>query len=256
LMIQLLQFQSMDGYTTPVTNIYFLIGFIIIQVEGNRKTRLHKLWDHTPVIVREEHRRRREINYRGHLNNGRYLLIPTTYKIGDTSNFLLRIFSKGEQINLSELKEDIPKPMMPCSCISPEIEWITVVTINSAENLVGSQTWGSGCVNVFCNVICEGHKVKTEIAKDDTQPTWNSSYLFFRKKTNKPIVFQVLKHNALLPNELIGECEVPGGVTHAPTPLSVSLIPRSKSVVTEDGETPSVGTLHLTILTEDNLMAV
>lgn len=55
---------------------------------------------------------------------------------------------------------------------------------------------------------------------------------------------QVYTHNIVILDTLIGECELPALITHSPTALDISLTP-----------TPS-GILHLTILTEDNLMAV
>jgi hypothetical protein len=46
--------------------------------------------------VTEDHRRKREVNYRGQLGQGRYLVIPSTYKPGEKAQFLLRIFSKTQ----------------------------------------------------------------------------------------------------------------------------------------------------------------
>lgn len=67
---------------------------------------------------------------------------------------------------------------------------------------------------------------------------------------------QVYNHNVILPDELIGQCELPALVTHSPTPLDVTLIPPIKPKPTDETPLPSPGTLHLSVLTEDNLMAV
>lgn len=40
-------------------------------------------------------------------------------------------------------------------------------------------------------LTCEGNKVKTPVAKDNLEPTWNVSYVFYRKNADKPILIQV-----------------------------------------------------------------
>nr|CAD7433044.1 unnamed protein product [Timema monikensis] len=95
LLIQLLQGSS-DGEQNSVAMQSLLIGFSIIKVEENRKYRLHKLWDHTPVLVVCDPIRRRQIYYRGPIAQGRYILVPTAHKPGDEGPFLLRIFSSRD----------------------------------------------------------------------------------------------------------------------------------------------------------------
>nr|CAD7407221.1 unnamed protein product [Timema cristinae] len=95
LLIQLLQGPS-DGEQNSVAMQSLLIGFSIIKVEENRKYRLHKLWDHTPVLVVCDPIRRRQIYYRGPIAQGRYILVPTAHKPGDEGPFLLRIFSSRD----------------------------------------------------------------------------------------------------------------------------------------------------------------
>ena len=66
------------------------------KVEENRKTRLHKLWDHCVMAVKIDHKRKREVNYRGVLTAGRYIIVPTTYKVGDSAGYMLRVFSQSD----------------------------------------------------------------------------------------------------------------------------------------------------------------
>uniref|UniRef100_T1HPT9 C2 domain-containing protein n=1 Tax=Rhodnius prolixus TaxID=13249 RepID=T1HPT9_RHOPR len=254
-MIQLLQYLDLDGLDTPSSNnINLLIGFHVIKVENNRATRLHKLWPHCTVIVVEGHKRKREIVYRGTLSEGRYVLVPSSYRQGEHSSFFLRIFSKAVLLNIKELKEDVPKSRIPCSCIIPEVELVTVVVVDCAIIEHKSQTWSSSKLNVYCALTCEGTTVKTDVSKEESNPVWNSSFIFYRKKPNKPIIVKVFNKNILFPDELIGECELPAAVTHGPTPLDACLFPRTKT--SEDSDNPSIGTIHLCVLTEDNLMAV
>lgn len=248
LLLQLLQFRDADGGDTPHGHINLLIGFHVIRVEENRKTRLHKIWPHTPIVIAEDHRRKREVTFRGWIYPGRYVIIPTTYRSGDTLSFILRAFSKKAQVQIRELKLDSPKTFNLCSCVFPEFQWVTVIIVDSAEITTKSFT----NINPYCSIQSEGNKTKTDTAKDDWNPVWNMSYIFYRKKPHKPVVLKVWTHNTLFPDALIGECELPAGVTHIPTPLDAVLLHK----VSKDSEPEQVGTIHLTVLTEDNVMAL
>ncbi|BES88867.1 calpain_III [Nesidiocoris tenuis] len=255
IIFQLLQFTE-DGPKSPSTGVYLLMSFHIIKIEENRETRLHKLWDHTPIVVTEDHKRSRELMYRGTLAKGRYILVPTLYRTGDIASFLVRALSKTTNINLKELKTDVPKGIMnPCMCFMPDIQWATVLILESAELNHSSQTWMSSKIDPFCVITCEGKTVKTEVARDETHPEWNLSFIFYRKKPDRPILLKILNKNALMPNELIGECQLPAPITHGPTPLDASLTRKTK-IADENSDQITAGTVHLTILTEDNLMAV
>lgn len=248
ILIQLLQFRDADLGDTPHGQINMLIGLHIIRVEENRKCRLHKLWPHTPIVVSVDHRRKRELAYRGWLYPANYILIPTTFRQGDVLSFLIRAFSKKQQIQIRELNSDAPKSFNPCSCIFPDYEWVTVVIIESAD--ITSKLLSK--VNPYCTIACEGKKVRTDSASDDSQPVWNTAYVFYRKRPQKSIIIRVWSKNSLFPDELVGECELPAGITHSPTPLDAVLLHKAS----KDSDAEQVGSIHLTILTEDNLMAV
>lgn len=47
-----------------------------------------------------------------------------------------------------ELCQDIPKGISPCSCISADYEWVTVITVHKAEGLVKPGRWSGIVVNV------------------------------------------------------------------------------------------------------------
>ncbi|XP_054282444.1 calpain-5-like [Macrosteles quadrilineatus] len=249
LLVQLLQFHEIDNESNGFTN--FLINFFIIKVEENRQTRLHKQFDHTPTVVRLDHKRKRELNYRGCLAAGRYIIIPTTFRAADTTNYMLRVFSQND-INLRELTNDLPKSLL-CSCISGNAEWVTVVTVHNAELNAEPGKWSSK-LNPYCVLTCEGSKEKTKVSSD-LDPVWESSFVFYRKDIDKPLRVQVLNHNMILPDEVLGESELPALVNHSPTPLAVTLNSPEKPK-DPDSPLPPTGVVFLTILSEDNLMAV
>lgn len=71
------------------------IGVALFHAEGNRKYRLHRQWGFTPLALTVDHQRRRELAYRGTLQRGRYLLVPTAFRPGSEGRFLLRIISQS-----------------------------------------------------------------------------------------------------------------------------------------------------------------
>nr|CAD7199159.1 unnamed protein product [Timema douglasi] len=242
LLIQLLQGSS-DGEQNSVAMQSLLIGFSIIKVEENRKYRLHKLWDHTPVLVVCDPIRRRQIYYRGPIAQGRYILVPTAHKPGDEGPFLLRIFSSRDT-KLRNIKRDMPKPPI-FWCLWSAPLWITVVHIKSAEELK-SERFRS--LNPYCTIKCEGEKARTPVDHNTKDPHWDSAFVFYRKKTDKPIEIKVFNHKALLWDQFLGQVQLPATLNHQPTLLRVQLMDKST--------TSGHGGLLLQVLTDDNLSAV
>nr|CAD7591790.1 unnamed protein product [Timema genevievae] len=312
LLIQLLQGSS-DREQQSVAVQSLLIGFSIIKVEENRKYRLHKLWDHTPVLVVCDPIRRRQIYYRGPIAQGRYILVPTAHKPGDEGPFLLRIFSSTDT-KLRNIKRDMPKPPI-FWCLWSAPLWITVVHIKSAEELkserfrcksrlqnlktvellmslhdimtstddfviLGLRTdnmlWGMflslsclehypvtgtsqgitvsvSALNPYCTIKCEGEKARTPVDHNTKDPHWDSSFVFYRKKTDKPIEIKVtvrgvFNHKALLWDQFLGQVQLPATLNHQPTLLRVQLMDKST--------TSGHGGLLLQLMTDDNLSAV
>ncbi|GFG33019.1 hypothetical protein Cfor_10668, partial [Coptotermes formosanus] len=132
IVIQVLQDSSAESLDTVGLQRH-LIGFIVIKVEENRKYRLHEQWHYLPTVIAVDHIRRRELYYRGYLCRGRYILIPSTYKPGETGGHMVRMFSDAD-LNLRVLKRDEPRRNV-FACIGHKAVWVTVINIKSAENL-------------------------------------------------------------------------------------------------------------------------
>lgn len=84
---------------------YITIGFICLRVEENRRYRIHK--STYEVVGRVTYINSREVTKRISLQRGQYILIPSTYNIGDEGEYFLRIFS-SKVINIGLLKKDAP----------------------------------------------------------------------------------------------------------------------------------------------------
>ncbi|KAK7873950.1 hypothetical protein R5R35_012960 [Gryllus longicercus] len=222
IVIQMLQWDT-SGESQAAGEESLLISFYIIRIEENRKYRLHKLWDHTPIVVHFNPTRKREIFYRGSLTKGRYIIIPTAHKPGDIGGYFLRIFSNS-QIHLRDIKKDVPSKTCPCYPGSYPI-WTTVITIKGAQNL---QKLQNSC-DAYCVVKCEGKKEKTAVLKNSTDPSWDASYVFYRKKTAEPIVVQVYDHRVISLNTFLGQVQLPAPVNQGPTPLQAELMGRKEN---------------------------
>ncbi|RKP11186.1 hypothetical protein THASP1DRAFT_27023 [Thamnocephalis sphaerospora] len=68
----------------------FVIGFVLMRVEENRRIRLEEPRD---VVASGSYQNSREVTLRIRLKAGRYVLLPTTFAPGEEADFLLRVFS-------------------------------------------------------------------------------------------------------------------------------------------------------------------
>lgn len=67
--------------------------FSLCKVEENRKYRVHRIHD---AVATSDYIRTRGIFLREQLKEGRYVIIPTTFKPDETGEFLLRIFTSKD----------------------------------------------------------------------------------------------------------------------------------------------------------------
>ncbi|CAG8663041.1 10485_t:CDS:2, partial [Scutellospora calospora] len=82
------------------------IGFILLKVELNRKYRIHKPTYETAGRV--TYINIREVTERIFLKPGHYILIPSSYDVGEEGSYFMRLFSSNS-INIRLLKNDSPK---------------------------------------------------------------------------------------------------------------------------------------------------
>ncbi|KAG8223213.1 hypothetical protein J437_LFUL003564 [Ladona fulva] len=260
LVIQLIQWplEVMDAETSHVP---LAIAINVLQIEENRKYRLHTLLDCCPLMVGCGPSSTRELFHRGFFSRGRFLLIPTTEVPGDSANYFLRIFSLNSDVKLREVKRDYP---VSCrfqfleSCFGQQI-FVSSVTIKDAQGLKRQM----GSCNPYCVVICEGSKVKTEVRHNTKDPIWNMSFIFYRKKIDKPIVIRVYSHNFIMPDNFLGEAYFPALVNHTKAEIQTDLVnPKMKKRIgsgrsdSADSATDNRGSITVEILTEDDPMAV
>ena len=119
---------------------HYVIGFCILKVEENRKYRMHSL-NPQQVIAKSDYIKSKHIFLRTSLSNGRYVLIPTTFQPGQTTDYLLRLFCEKDT-DLRYLTKDVPTMKWYKFWQSAPI-LLTRITVQSASRLEKQDIFGS-----------------------------------------------------------------------------------------------------------------
>ena len=122
----IVQLSQSDARTSIITDRKenVTIGFHIMQVESNRKCRVHQLRPESAVTT-SDYIKTKHIFLRASMpkSGGRFVIIPTTFNPGETTAFLLRVFTSGSghKANVKELLRDIPATpwYKKCCCANP-----------------------------------------------------------------------------------------------------------------------------------------
>ncbi|XP_046401758.1 calpain-5-like isoform X2 [Ischnura elegans] len=260
IVFQLLQWASETLEDLPTGHLP--IGITVFQVEENRKCRMHALHPCCPIVIECKPSCTRELYHRGHFVKGRYLLVPSTAIPGDMANFYLRVFSSNSDIKLRELKRDYPRfrlRLRSLLCCAPSIVFVTCITIKRAEALEKFKC--SQHCDPYCVVKCEGYKEKTAVVRSTCNPSWDTSFTFYRHRIDKPIVIRVYHYHVCLPAKFVGEAVFPAPVNHQWTEIWSDLIDRKgrqSTIDNEDSESLACvrGRILVEILTEDDVMAI
>ncbi len=129
-----------------------VIGYCILKVEINRKYRLHQ-FKSEDVVGKSEYIKTKHIFLRTSLPSGRYIIVTTTFNPGETTDYLLRLFTEDEP-DLKLLKKDVPVAKWYQFFSKPPV-LVTRITIKSAsgldKNLFGSKL--SSCLENFSHNI-------------------------------------------------------------------------------------------------------
>ncbi|PNI40039.1 CAPN6 isoform 2 [Pan troglodytes] len=164
----------------------YIIGFELFKVEMNRKFRLHHLYIQERAGT-STYIDTRTVFLSKYLKKGNYVLVPTMFQHGRTSEFLLRIFSEVP-VHLRELTLDMPK--MSCWNLArgyPKV--VTQITVHSAEDL--EKKYANETVNPYLVIKCGKEEVRSPVQKNTVHAIFDTQAIFYRRTTDIPIIVQV-----------------------------------------------------------------
>lgn len=164
----------------------YIIGFELFKVEMNRRFRLHHLYIQERAGT-STYIDTRTVFLSKYLKKGNYVLVPTMFQHGRTSEFLLRIFSEVP-VQLRELTLDMPK--MSCWNLArgyPKV--VTQITVHSAEGL--EKKYANETVNPYLIIKCGKEEVRSPVQKNTVHAIFDTQAIFYRRTTDIPIIIQV-----------------------------------------------------------------
>ncbi|XP_045132951.1 calpain-5-like isoform X5 [Portunus trituberculatus] len=238
---QLMQRDAREHKQEGMQNL--VIGFHIMRVEENRKYRVHRIHD---AVATSDYIRTRSIFLREQLKQGRYVIIPTTFKPDETGDFLMRIFTSKDP-DAKELVLDQPKNPW-YSCFKKAV-MVTTITVKCANNLEKQTAFG-GEADAYCIIKCEGETVRTPVEKGTSNPKWNTTAIFYRSKPEQPIVIEIWNSNMLV-DGFIGRAEVTAPINPSHTQVQLSLYGRRKEKTVE-----KQGQLLVQVYSDDDLTSI
>ncbi|XP_042219812.1 calpain-5-like isoform X2 [Homarus americanus] len=238
---QLMQKDTRDRKQDGIQNL--VIGFHVMKVEENRRYRVHRIHE---SIATSDYIRTRAIFLREQLKQGRYVIIPTTFKPDETGDFIFRMFTSKDP-DAKELMKDQPK--IPWySCVKkPSI--VTTITVKCATNLEKQSTFG-GEADAYCIIKCEGESVRTPIDKKTANPNWDTTAIFYRNKPEQPIVVEIWNSNMLM-DGFIGRAEVTAPINPNTTQIDLPLFGRRKEKTVE-----KPGNIIVQVYSDDDLTSI
>lgn len=238
---QLMQRDAREHKQEGMQNL--VIGFHIMKVEENRKYRVHRIHD---AVATSDYIRTRSIFLREQLKQGRYVVIPTTFKPDETGEFLMRIFASKDP-DAKELIQDQPKNPW-YSCFKKAV-MVTTITVKCANNLEKQSAFG-GEADAYCIIKCEGETVRTPVEKSSSNPKWNTTAIFYRSKPEQPIVIEIWNSNMLV-DGFIGRAEVTAPINPSHTQVQLPLFGRRKEKTVEQQ-----GHLLVQVYSDDDLTSI
>ncbi|XP_077402369.1 calpain-5-like [Vanacampus margaritifer] len=221
------------------------IGFGIFKVELNRKYRLHDILTQK-VVATSTYINARTVFMRCTLQQGRYVILPTTFKPQTLGDYMIRLFTDVDS-GCRELSDDKPK-VRCCSSFLGYPQVVTHVYIHAAEGLQNQDS--SGGADPYVIISCEGRSVKSTIQKDTLTPEFETSGIFYRKKPRKPLTVQIWNSNAVQ-DQFMGQVVLSGSAKDTADPQRLGLRKQGRNMADE-----MPGSVSLRIITSTQLTAI
>ncbi|XP_061660339.1 calpain-5-like [Syngnathoides biaculeatus] len=221
------------------------IGFSIFKVELNRKYRLHDILTQK-CMATSTYINARTVFMRCTLEQGRYVILPTTFKPHILGDYMLRLFTDLDS-GCRELSLDKPRVRCWSSFLGyPQV--VTHVYVHAAEGLQNQDS--SGGADPYVIISSEGNSVKSAIQKDTLTPEFGTSGIFYRKKPRKPLTVQIWNSNAVQ-DQFMGQVVLSGSPKDITDPQRLQLRKQGSNMADE-----MPGSITLRIITSTQLTAI
>ncbi|XP_042286286.1 calpain-5-like [Thunnus maccoyii] len=218
------------------------IGFSVFKVELNRKYRMHDILTQKCVVT-STYINARTVFMRSMLSQGRYIIIPTTFKPEALGDYMIRVFTDVDS-GCRELTED--KPKVKCwSSFLGYPQAVTHIYVHGAEGLQNQDSTGGA--DPYVIISCEGRSVQSTVKKDTLQPEFATSGVFYRKNPRKPVTVEVWNSNPVK-DEFMGQVVLSGSVKDIAEPQKLQLRKQGRQMADE-----MPGSISLRIVTSSQL---
>ncbi|KAJ8412436.1 hypothetical protein AAFF_G00127720 [Aldrovandia affinis] len=237
-----LQQQDMKIHRSVGQGENLTMGFVIFEVELNRKYRMHDLLTQKSVAT-STYINARTVFMRTVLRKGRYIIIPSTFTPQVLGEFMIRIYTDVDS-DCRDLTVD--KPRVRCwSSFLGYPQAVTQIYIHAAEGLENQDS--SGGADPYVVITCEGSTVRSTVQKDTLEPKFDTRAIFYRKKPRKPITVQVWNSNAVQ-DQFMGQVVLAASLKDPTDPQKLQLRKRGPEMADE-----MPGTISLRVITSSQL---
>ncbi|XP_026881028.1 calpain-5-like [Electrophorus electricus] len=193
------------------------VGFAIFKVELNRKYRIHDIITQQNVAT-STYINARSVFMRKTLPEGRYVIIPSTFKPDIPGDFMLRVFTK-QDTGCRELHLD--KPRVKCwSSFMGYPQMVTHIYVHGAEGLENQDRTGGA--DPYVVISCENSSVQSRVQRDTRDPVFDARAIFYRKNPHKPITIQVWNSNTVK-DQFMGQVVVQASLKDSQDPQTLQL---------------------------------
>ena len=175
------------------------IGFQLLHIEKNRKTRIHVPMD--SVNTKTNFINARQVTFAGILDQGCYMIIPCTFAPKYEGEYLLQIYTFCDS-SCKMMIRDIPKKKIFHSRVKNALS----ITVHHATltKLKGFHT----SIAPYVKVTVEGTSLRT-ICRAKTSPTFEEGLLFYPKHLKKVNIKFEVYHSGVLLDTHLGSCAFP-----------------------------------------------
>uniref|UniRef100_A0AAF5PJC4 Calpain catalytic domain-containing protein n=3 Tax=Wuchereria bancrofti TaxID=6293 RepID=A0AAF5PJC4_WUCBA len=205
------------------------IGMHLMRVENNRIYRIHQAIN--PEVTSDYNYGRSVYLHCQNLQQGRYILLPTTFAPREFAEFLLRIYSE-RNIAPRLLKKDTPSRGL-CSCKKMNsIARITVVGAKLNNKNEATRT--------YVVINCDKEEVRTRTV-EGTKVFWNQCFIFYGRDMTHNFLIALMEERAIRDRTL--------GVVHVVESVDNDTRSMEYDIIAENHP---VGTLSVTMQSYDD----